>query len=656
MAGADSEQEDDVDVPPEQTPTLTPDEVNEKLAAGDFWLVEVKSSSSARKSSPMWLVYQKVCIKNTEKAVGFVKCLKCQEVRQHTHKTGTTAACKHKCVREAKEARERAEQLGLAEAAGDNPRRRRSALLPLVDPPQDLKKDVLRSSVVYCATDLAAFSSVEGEGFLALAQKLVDVGVDAGRVNVRRLLPDRTTVSKNLDQLADEAKVVFVPRMQKHIETRTCAATTDMWTQENKKHHFLALKVHMSDDSPEPKPEVRTAFTVPFEEDSATGDNIWHSIVAQFALLGVTEEEVQKIVFVTDRGANIVSALKGRAVRLNCTAHIFNSILQTALVIKKYSLNVLDEEASQVVQDVKSALVSANLNLPGGVKQFAITQQVQNRLQASSEGFLLEGIDRDKVTDLANILKALDGPLRRHQCVDISGTLWPEFQKVTSPSDEDSPMVSRLKASWRDQLIPLEYDFVRQQCKALVSHVKRSSIEPRLKNALRQEMEVRWNSTLKMFESIAKVHGEVYAQIRANHLRDDNAGPPPTKRPKVAECMQKYLEDDEEALALEDELDRYLKEPIIDDSDLMNWWQQRRDRFPCLAALDEQLLCIPATSASSEREFSEAGHIFRQKRLSLLPETASNILFLHSNADLLNLQLPRPPQDPPAPDPNNQPL
>ncbi|KAK3909991.1 Putative AC9 transposase [Frankliniella fusca] len=131
---------------------------------------------------------------------------------------------------------------------------------------------------------------------------------------------------------------------------------------------------------------------------------------------------------------------------------------------------------------------------------------------------------------------------------------------------------------------------------------------------------------------------------------DDNVadeGPTPAKRPRRQSCYSMYLEDDDEPGAM-DELDLYLIEHIHDDSDILGWWRNRKDRFPRLAALAESLLIIPATSASSEREFSEAGHVYREKRLSLKPSTSSTVLFLNSNADLIQepprQAQPRPPQ------------
>ncbi|KAK3924665.1 Putative AC9 transposase [Frankliniella fusca] len=223
-------------------------------------------------------------------------------------------------------------------------------------------------------------------------------------------------------------------------------------------------------------------------------------------------------------------------------------------------------------------------------------KEVKKMLEKRKEGFLLEGVDVEKVRDLANILKPFDALMTKHKEVELRGTLWLEFEALLKQNIDDSPLVADLKEQWRDQLKPLYYSFVHQQCKSLV-----------------------------------------HEEIRSKYLQQpDVQAPSPPKRAKVAECYQKYMEDDDDALEMEeDEVDRYLREPITNDEDLIAWWRQRRERFPRLSALAEHLLCIPATSASAEREFSEAGHVFREKRLRLAPNTASHILFLNSNFDFV---------------------
>jgi hypothetical protein len=68
-------------------------------------------------------------------------------------------------------------------------------------------------------------------------------------------------------------------------------------------------------------------------------------------------------------------------------------------------------------------------------------------------------------------------------------------------------------------------------------------------------------------------------------------------------------------------------------SDPLLWWKERAFRFPLLAQLARRLLAIPASSAPSERLFSESGQLVSQKRASLHPDTVEDIMLLRGSWD-----------------------
>ena len=89
--------------------------------------------------------------------------------------------------------------------------------------------------------------------------------------------------------------------------------------------------------------------------------------------------------------------------------------------------------------------------------------------------------------------------------------------------------------------------------------------------------------------------------------------------------------------AVEPVLDR-VKELLDGAVIIMNpllWWKANENRFKRLSIIARKLLCIQATSASSERLFSSAGLTIASKRSGLTKDNASMLIFLHENLPLV---------------------
>ena len=63
----------------------------------------------------------------------------------------------------------------------------------------------------------------------------------------------------------------------------------------------------------------------------------------------------------------------------------------------------------------------------------------------------------------------------------------------------------------------------------------------------------------------------------------------------------------------------------------LDWWRLHQHRFDLLALLARRILCIPATSAPSERVFSTAGHTITKLRASLSSSNAAALIYLHDS-------------------------
>jgi zinc finger BED domain-containing protein 1 (E3 SUMO-protein ligase ZBED1) len=64
------------------------------------------------------------------------------------------------------------------------------------------------------------------------------------------------------------------------------------------------------------------------------------------------------------------------------------------------------------------------------------------------------------------------------------------------------------------------------------------------------------------------------------------------------------------------------------------WWKAHQNDLPILSRLARRILCIPATSAPSERVFSMAGLTISNLRASLSAENASALIFLHDTWEI----------------------
>lgn len=88
--------------------------------------------------------------------------------------------------------------------------------------------------------------------------------------------------------------------------------------------------------------------------------------------------------------------------------------------------------------------------------------------------------------------------------------------------------------------------------------------------------------------------------------------------------------------AADDEFDLYLREVVTNlrpSDNPLAWWKANELKFPTMARLAKRYLCIPATSAPSERVFSTAGNIVTAKRNCLKPENVSTLTFIYQNRE-----------------------
>lgn len=124
----------------------------------------------------------------------------------------------------------------------------------------------------------------------------------------------------------------------------------------------------------------------------------------------------------------------------------------------------------------------------------------------------------------------------------------------------------------------------------------------------------------------------------ANLQQRDSNQPPATKKSRatISNLISKHSSNQPTngSGSVENELTQF--KDIMDEEEVLSFWEQKASQFPNLAAVAEVLSPIPITTAKSESAFSIAGALLRKQRSRLDPLRAERILFIHDNYHLLN--------------------
>lgn len=302
-----------------------------------------------------------------------------------------------------------------------------------------LKSKTIDKCIDFVAADLRPYDSIAGKGFINLAQHLVDTAAAIGRYDVKGILPHPTTVSRHLDERAQTIRRALVDDMLATIEKHGCAVTTDIWTENYRKTSFLSATIHYID--PHYTLVSRVLFTAPFDTDtSKTGENIRALLFQNLRVFGIDCSLMgKKIVFVTDRGANMVAALRGFN-RLNCSAHVLNAVLSHAL-----SPAVVDQvpEVAQLLTDVKKLVSYFKHSGLQAMLDSSLKQSVETRWNSTVD--MLESVSQqyDAITAILLEKNQYDkiGRINKNTIASIVAFLKP-FRDATNDLESDNTGLS----------------------------------------------------------------------------------------------------------------------------------------------------------------------------------------------------------------------
>jgi hypothetical protein len=109
---------------------------------------------------------------------------------------------------------------------------------------------------------------------------------------------------------------------------------------------------------------------------------------------------------------------------------------------------------------------------------------------------------------------------------------------------------------------------------------------------------------------------------------------------EIDDCLMDFIDipsHENNLNSSQNEIEEYLNYYFNYDpsaQDILNFWQANKKKFPRLYLNAKELLSIPASNTSSERNFSFAGLTLTDRRSYLDPLKVDKLLFIRSNYDL----------------------
>lgn len=273
------------------TDSLTIDKIPSKLKAGEIFLKEKHGKSG------VWDKFAEL-VDSSHKKIGFAICKDCDHILKYNYKTGTSNLQRHNC-------------------RDSNNQSKITSFLQKNKPPANVKELTKKKLIDFVCNDLRPFEIVSGKGFRDFIQEMINIGSIHGSFPVDELLPNPTTISRNIIKAAESIKSNLTVKLIEVFRKVGGAFTTDCWTDDYRKISYISLTVHYIEDW-NLKDQVLAVSK--FSDTNHTAENIKKNIFGILRKYHLSEINMRRYIFVTDSASNFVAALRSYG-HLPCISH-----------------------------------------------------------------------------------------------------------------------------------------------------------------------------------------------------------------------------------------------------------------------------------------------------------------------------------------------
>ncbi|XP_035994647.1 zinc finger BED domain-containing protein 1-like [Fundulus heteroclitus] len=482
-------------------------------------------------------------------------------------------------------------------------------------------------------------------------------------------LPRKTYISQTaIPQLYSSIKEDILKEIQ---DISFFSATSDMWSSSNMTP-YMSLTIHyIAADWTLHSKCLETRY-VP---DNHTADTLGENLKSALADWGLDEDKL--VCITTDNGANIVAAIRNLGWQwLNCFGHnlhlavshgldsdkertaraigLCKSLVNTFNLsfLKKRDLRKAQNEANlpqhNLILDVvtrwgtKQKMIERVLEQLPAIRRVLVHDRKHSHLNPTWQDVsVLESINA-AMKPLADFTDVLSG----ETYVTVS-SVKPVLELINGDLLSSGPDDSTLTASIKNNISTiLTGKYSSPAIQDLLT--KATILDPRYRGSMEEAGsldDVKHQLVQELLDlkepevSEEGVSGEASSQAGGG-TKDEPTAAPLTKKKRLSDLLQNRRAERtvqtqttypkrEQADA---ELTKFLQEDAIDAScDPLMWWCDNQKRYPLMANLAKKYMCICATSTSSERMFSTAGHIATPERSCLKPHKLNMLVFLARN-------------------------
>ncbi|XP_030224922.1 zinc finger BED domain-containing protein 1-like [Gadus morhua] len=476
----------------------------------------------------------------------------------------------------------------------------------------------------------------------------------------RYVLPSRTYFNQvAIPQLYGECKAKVVNELE---NMEFYASTTDMWSSRTTEP-YMSLTVHFVNENFELCNRcLQTAY---FPTDH-TGENIAAGLKECLANWGLKEEAQTCIT--TDNFSNMVKAMElNQWTRLQCFGHSLHLAIENtvkddqrikratglckqlvAVFSHSWKKNAALKQAQQDLNLPQHSLVTECPTRWGSRQKMIsrVLEQSKALCQVLSEDRKTRHLvptwqDTDVLESINNALGPLQeftDALSGEDYVSVS-YLKPVLHLLRTATlaetDEETDLTKEIKSRALHYIVGKYSDPVTQELLDITSF-----LDPRFKTTYISEENVQFMKDRVKMEMEQVAQKEQRACVTTHPMPLSAEEEPPSTSTKRKRSLGSFFKTKaipaSSTVQLEDtikaELDNYLITPTVDgEQDPLAWWRVHNVNFPWLSKLARKYLCIPATSAPSERLFSASGNIVTCQRASLKPAKVDMLVFLAKN-------------------------